>query len=259
MIKDKTIIVTGAARGLGQNYALEFAKAEANIIFADISDCSETEKKVSEVTDKFLSLNLDVTDINSCNNMMAKAVDKFSKIDVLVNNAALYGALKSSRFEDIDPDQWDKAMNVNVKGLWNCCRAISPIMRENKSGSIINIASLAAKFGMPYAADYATSKAAVIGLTRVMAREMGKDNIRVNAILPGLVDGDRIRRVIEAKSQQRGLSFADVEAEALSFSSIKDYVSPQHLADQILLLASTRGRMISGQALSIDGDTKMLM
>ena len=115
MIKDKTIIVTGAARGLGQKYALEFAKAEANIIFADISDCSETEKKVSEVTDKFLSLNLDVTDINSCNNMMAKAVDKFSKIDVLVNNAALYGALKSSRFEDIDPDQWDKAMNVMSK------------------------------------------------------------------------------------------------------------------------------------------------
>ncbi|MEC7191237.1 MAG: SDR family oxidoreductase, partial [Pseudomonadota bacterium] len=87
----------------------------------------------------------------------------------------------------------------------------------------------------------------------------GQDNIRVNAILPGLVDGDRIRRVIEAKSQQRGLSFADVEAEALSFSSIKDYVSPKHLADQILLLASTRGRMISGQALSIDGDTKMLV
>ena len=93
MIKGKTIIVTGAARGLGQKYALEFAKAEANIIFADISDCSETEKKVSEVTDKFLSLNLDVTDINSCNNMMAKAVDKFSKIDVLVNNAALYLSL----------------------------------------------------------------------------------------------------------------------------------------------------------------------
>ena len=139
MIKGKTIIVTGAARGLGQKYALEFAKAEANIIFADISDCSETEKKVSEVTDKFLSLNLDVTDINSCKNMIAKAVDKFSKIDVLVNNAALYGALKSSRFEDIDPDQWDKAMNVNVKGLWNCCRAISPTTRCSSKATASNL------------------------------------------------------------------------------------------------------------------------
>ena len=114
MIKDKTIIVTGAARGLGQKYALEFAK-QKRISFLQIYLIVLRQKKVSEVTDKFLSLNLDVTDINSCNNMMAKAVDKFSKIDVLVNNAALYGALKSSRFEDIDPDQWDKAMNVNVK------------------------------------------------------------------------------------------------------------------------------------------------
>ena len=129
-------------------------------------------------------MTLDVTNLDSCNSMMQKAVEKFGTIDVIVNNAALYGALKSSRFEDIDPNQWDKAMNVNVKGLWNCCKAVSPIMRKNKNGSIINIASLAAKFGMPYAADYATSKAAVIGLTRVMAREMGKDNIRVNAVAP---------------------------------------------------------------------------
>ena len=100
----------------------------------------------------------------------------------------------------------------------------------------------------------------VVGLTKTLSIELGKDDIRVNAILPGLVDGDRSgMRVIEAKSQQRGVAFAEVEAEALSNASIKDYVSPQHLADQILLLASLRGRMISGQALSIDGDTKMLM
>ena len=105
-------------------------------------------------------------------------------------------------FEDIDPNQWDKAMNVNVKGLWNCCRAISPIMRENKSGSIINIASLAAKFGMPYAADYATSKAAVIGLTRVMAREMGKDNIRVNAVAPSMVRTESAKEFLGEKAER---------------------------------------------------------
>ena len=120
MIKGKTIIVTGAARGLGQKYALEFAKAEANIIFADISDCSETEKKVSEVTDKFLSLNLDVTDINSCNNMIVKAVDKFSKIDVLVNNAAYQGddKIRTTNFENLDVSSWNKAIDVNLTGIF---------------------------------------------------------------------------------------------------------------------------------------------
>ena len=251
MIKGKTIIVTGAARGLGQKYALEFAKAEANIIFADISDCSETEKKVSEVTDKFLSLNLDVTDINSCNKMMAKAVDKFSKIDVLVNNAALYGALKSSRFEDIDPDQWDKAMNVNVKGLWNCCRAISPIMRENKSGSIINIASLAAKFGMPYAADYATSKAAVIGLTRVMAREMGKDNIRVNAVAPSMVRTESAKEFLGEKAE-RGF-------EVISKGQIlQKTLEVDDIYGTVLYLASDQSKFVTGQTLMVDGGSVLL-
>ena len=227
MIKDKTIIVTGAARGLGQKYALEFAKAEANIIFADISDCSETEKKVSEVTDKFLSLNLDVTDINSCNNMMAKAVDKFSKIDVLVNNAALYGALKSSRFEDIDPDQWDKAMNVNVKGLWNCCRAISPIMRENKSGSILNIASLAAKF------------------------EMGKDNIRVNAVAPSMVRTESAKEFLGEKAE-RGF-------EVISKGQIlQKTLEVDDIYGTVLYLASDQSKFVTGQTLMVDGGSVLL-
>ena len=142
MIKGKVVIVTGAARGLGQKYIIELAKEGAQVVFADINDCSETEAKVSEITNDYLSLNLDVTEFDSCGNLVSSAVEKFGKVDVLVNNAALYGALKSSRFEDIDPEQWDRAMNVNVKGLWNCCRAVSPIMRENKNGSIINICLL---------------------------------------------------------------------------------------------------------------------
>ena len=174
-MKDKVVIITGAARGLGQKYAIEFAKIGAKIVFADINSCSDTENKINKLTDNFLNLSLDVTNYDSCKSLVSSAKEKFGRIDVLVNNAALYGALKSSRFEDIDENQWDRAMNVNVKGMWNCCRAVAPIMREQKSGSIINIASLAALYGMPYAADYATSKAAVLGLTKVIARELGKD------------------------------------------------------------------------------------
>ena len=154
----KTVIITGAARGLGQTYALEFAKAGADVVFADINSCNETENMIKSISENYLNLSLDVTSFESCNNLVNESLEKFNKIDVLVNNAALYGALKSSRFEDIEEDQWDKAMNVNVKGVWNCIRAVAPIMRKQKSGSIINISSLAALYGMPYAADYAASK-----------------------------------------------------------------------------------------------------
>ena len=181
----------------------------------------------------------------------SSSVDKFSKIDVLVNNAALYGALKSSRFEDIDPDQWDKAMNVNVKGLWNCCRAISPIMRENKSGSIINIASLAAKYGMPYAADYATSKAAVIGLTRVMAREMGKDNIRVNAVAPSMVRTESAKEFLGEKAE-RGF-------EVISKGQIlQKTLEVDDIYGTVLYLASDQSKFVTGQTLMVDGGSVLL-
>ena len=246
MIKGKVVIVTGAARGLGQKYIIELAKEGAQVVFADINDCNETEAKVSEITNDYLSLNLDVTEYDSCGNLVSSAVEKFGKVDVLVNNAALYGALKSSRFEDIDPEQWDRAMNVNVKGLWNCCRAVSPVMRENKNGSIINIASLAAKYGMPYAADYATSKAAVIGLTRVMAREMGKDNIRVNAVAPSMVKTESAKEFLGEKAE-RGF-------EVISKGQIlQKTLEVDDIYGTILYLASDHSKFVTGQTIMVDG------
>ena len=153
----------------------------------------------------------------------------------------------------------DHCLDICLSSQFYCVKAAIPYLRASQNASIVNLSSAAGKYGFPLRAPYAAAKWGVVGLTKTLSIELGKDDIRVNAILPGLVDGDRIRRVIEAKSQQRGVAFAEVEAEALSNASIKDYVSPRHLADQILLLASLRGRMISGQALSIDGDTKMLM
>lgn len=153
-MKNKVVIVTGAARGLGQKYAIELSNAGALVVAADINSCEETKKLIEEKGSDCLSIELDVTNYNSCEDLVAKTLQNYKKIDVLVNNAALYGTLKSSRFEDIDPKQWDQAMSVNVKGVWNCCRAVVPTMRKQKSGSIINIASLAAIYGMPYAADY---------------------------------------------------------------------------------------------------------
>jgi NAD(P)-dependent dehydrogenase (short-subunit alcohol dehydrogenase family) len=133
------------------------------------------------------ALQMDVTDIASADSMVELAMQRFGRIDALINNAALYGSLRGGRFNQIAEADWDATMAVNVKGIWNCCKAVVPAMRQSGGGSIINIASLAATYGMPFALHYTTSKAAVIGLTRGLARELGRDNIRVNALAPSAV------------------------------------------------------------------------
>ena len=181
MLADKVIIVTGAARGLGQAYCVAFAELGARVVAADIASCDET---VRLATSSVIPCKLDVTDMASATGMAKLAVENFGRIDGIVNNAALYGTLRGGKFDAIAETDWDAAMAVNVKGIWNCCKAVGPTMRAAKGGSIVNIASLAATYGMPYALHYTTSKAAVIGLTRGLARELGRDRIRVNSIAP---------------------------------------------------------------------------
>ena len=168
-----------------------------------------------------------------------------------INNAALYGTLKSSRFEDIDSDQWDRAMNVNVKGVWNCCRAVVPSMREQKSGSIINIASLAAVYGMPYAADYAASKAAVLGLTRVIAREVGKDGIRVNSVAPSMVKTESAEEFLGDKAERA----FDVIAKG---QILQKTLEVDDIYGTILYLASDQSKFVTGQTLMVDGGSVLL-
>ena len=250
-MRDKVVIITGAARGLGQKYAIEFAKIGSKVVFADINSCIDTENKVKEITTEFLNLSLDVTNYDSCISLITSAKEKFKRVDVLVNNAALYGALQSNRFEDIDEDQWDRAMNVNVKGMWNCCRAVAPVMREQKSGSIINIASLAALYGMPYAADYATSKAAVLGLTKVIARELGKDSIRVNAVAPSMVRTDSAEEFLGEKAE-RGF-------EVISKGQIlQKTLEVDDIYGTVLYLAGDQSKFVTGQTIMVDGGSVLL-
>ena len=186
-LESKVILVTGGGRGLGQAYAQALAAEGAKVVAGDIRDTGETVASVEAAGGDILGLDLDVTDMASCQNMADKAVEKYGRIDGLVNNAALYGDISGGRFNELSDDQWDRVMDVNVKGIWQCCKACVPAMKEAGGGSIINISSLAATYGMPYAIDYATSKAAVIGMTRSLARELGRSWIRVNAVAPSAV------------------------------------------------------------------------
>ena len=176
-IEGKVIVVTGAARGIGQEYARYLGGHGARMVIADINDCSSTLALVkAEGARRWRRA--DVASASSAMAMAQTALDAFGRINALINNAALFGGLRGGRFDAISEDDWDAAMAVNVKGIWNCCKAVVPALRRTGGGSIVNIASLAATYGMPFGSHYTTSKAAVIGLTRGLARELGRDNIR---------------------------------------------------------------------------------
>jgi NAD(P)-dependent dehydrogenase (short-subunit alcohol dehydrogenase family) len=184
------------------------------------------------------------------------AHDAFGGLDVLVNNAGIAGP--TAKVDEMHPEDWDRCLAICLTGQFNCARLAVPLLRQSKNASIVNISSAAGRLGFAMRSPYAAAKWGVIGFTKSLSIELGPDNIRVNAILPGLVAGDGQRRVLEAKAQQRGLSYAEMEKIAFSYTSIKDYVTPQQLADQIVFMCSPRGKTISGQAISICGDTQML-
>jgi 3-oxoacyl-[acyl-carrier protein] reductase len=250
-VRDKVVAITGAARGLGQEFARTLAAAGARVVVSDVSDCGETLALVKDAGAEGLGVKLDVTDPASARSMVEAAVQQFGRLDALINNAALYGALHGGRFDQIDDGEWDACMAVNVKGIWNCCKAAVPAMRKGGGGSIVNIASLAATYGMPYGLHYTTSKAAVIGLTRGLAREVGRDRVRVNALAPSAVItegtreffGDKLDRALDAIKNQQ---------------TIQRNLMPEDLAGTVLWLVSDASGFVTGQTIAVDGGTVML-
>ena len=155
-VRGKVVIITGAARGIGQEFARSSAAAGASVVAADINDCSATLDLIAAENGKAIGVTLDVKDAASARDMVSATVEAFGRVDALVNNAALYGALRGGRFDAIAEADWDAAMAVNAKGIWNCCKAAVPAMRSAGGGSIVNLASLAATDGMPFALQRCT-------------------------------------------------------------------------------------------------------
>ncbi len=250
MLEGKTAIVTGAARGLGQAYARHIAIAGANVVVADLEPTDAAIEAIG-LPDRTLGMSVDVTRIESVRAMVDATCERFGSVDILVNNAALYGSLHGGRAEAIDEDEWDRCMAVNVKGVWNCCRAVIPTMRTQGGGSIINIASLAAIIGMPYSLHYSTSKAAIIGMTRSLARELGRDWIRVNTVAPTAVQ-------TEGTSEFFGEKLDRQMEHVLKGQCLAKAVEPDDVAGTILHLASDASRLVTGQTFAVDGGTVFL-
>jgi 3-oxoacyl-[acyl-carrier protein] reductase len=250
-IADKTIAITGAARGLGQEFARHLAAAGANIVVGDVNDCTATADLVANGGGKIVAVRLEVTDVASAQAMINAGISAFGRLDGLVNNAALYGALHGGRFDAIDEAEWDACMAVNVKGIWNCCKAAVPAMRENGGGSIVNIASLAATYGMPFGLHYTASKAAVIGLTRGLARELGRDGIRVNALAPSAV-------LTEGTSEFFGDKLDRALSAVKAGQTIQRNLAPSDLTGTVAWLLSDESGFVTGQTIAVDGGTVML-
>jgi len=248
------VLVTAGAAGIGLGVARGFVREGARVHVCDVDQEALAALAVSDPT---LSRSVcDVADRAAVAQLFDTALAELGGLDVLVNNAGIAGP--TGHVEDIHPEDWDRCLTVCLTGQFNCARLAVPHLRKSKNGSIVNLSSAAGKYGFAMRAPYAAAKWGVIGFTKSLAIELGEAGIRVNAILPGLVAGDRQRGVLEAKAQQLGISYTDMEARAFSFTSIKEYITADHLADQIIFLASPRGRTISGQAISVDGDTRML-
>ncbi len=250
-IKGLRVLVTAGAGGIGLAIARRFAGEGARVHVCDVDDAA-----LAAIDPAITRTRCDVSDRVQVKRLFEDVQEKFGGLDVLVNNAGIAGP--TSKIEDMNPEDWDRCLEVCLTGQFNCTRLAVPLLRQSRNASIVNISSAAGKVGFAMRAPYAAAKWGVIGFTKSLSIELGPDRIRVNAILPGLVAGDRQRRVLEAKAQQRGISFAEMERIAFSYTSIKDYVTPEQIADQILFLCSPRGKTISGQAISICGDTQML-
>lgn len=253
-IKGLRVLVTAGAGGIGREVARAFAGEGAKVHVCDVDQkaldaLATSDPAVTRTT-------ADVADRAQVERLFGEALAALGGLDVLVNNAGIAGP--TGRVEEIKPEDWDRCLAINITGQFNCARLAVPHLRKSKNASIINLSSAAGRLGFPLRTPYSASKWAVVGFTKSLAIELGEAGIRVNAIQPGIVEGERIRRVFENKAKSRGISFEEMRKEALSVVSMRTEVTPQQIADMILFLCSPRGRTVSGQAISVCGDTQML-
>lgn len=250
-LEGRVAIVTGGGHGIGKAYALGLAKEGARIVIAEIDSRAGESVATGLARSGYaaMAVRTDVADRASAENMARRAAEAYGGIDVLVNNAAIFATIPMSRkpFDEIDVEEWDRMMAVNLRGTWLACRAVIPHMRRRGYGKIINISSGTALKGSASRIHYVTSKAGVLGFTRTLAREVGKDGIRVNCVLPGstLSEENPAEDVVRMRT-------AAVEERAL-----KRVQGPEDLLGAVVFFASADSDFITGQSLVVDGGAFM--
>jgi len=244
-LKEKTAIITGAAQGIGKEIAFTLAREGANLAICDVNKegITETQKEIESVGVKVLSFVVDVTDAKQVEDMVNKVLDNLGKVDILVNNAGITRDSLIMRMKEAD---WDAVLDVNLKGAFNCIKAVARPMVKEHSGKIVNIASIIGMMGNPGQANYAASKAGIIGLTKTAAKELASRGINVNAIAPGFIKTTMTDKLTEEQKQKM---FGAIPLA--KFGETKD------VANLVLFLVSEASSYITGEVIKIDGGMAM--
>lgn len=246
MLTNKTAVVTGASRGIGRSIAIDLAKKGANVVV----NYSGNEAKANEVVDEIKALGqqafavkADVSNVEEVQALMKQAVDTFGSIDILVNNA---GITKDNLLMRMKENEWDDVININLKGVFNCTKAVTRQMMKQRSGRIINVASVVGVCGNPGQANYVAAKAGVIGLTKTTAKELASRHITVNAVAPGFISTDMTDKLDE-----------NVQTEMLKQIPLARFGAPEDISNVVVFLASEGAGYITGQTIQVDGGMVM--
>ena len=254
LLDGQRALITGAGSGIGKVMAQHFEKAGARIWICD-ADTNNLEQSLKENPD-WNGTPCDVSDENQVDQLFKEMSDSFGGLEILVNNAGIAGP--TAPVEEIDPDEWRRSVGVNLNGAFYCTRLATPLLKNAPKASIINISSVAGRLGFARRLPYASTKWAMIGFTESLAKELGSSGIRVNALLPGIVEGPRIEGVFQARAESEGVPYEEVRDRVLNNVSMKRMVSAGDVAEMAVFLCSEAGKNISGQSISVCGNVENL-
>lgn len=240
-LENKVAVITGGAQGIGKSAVKKFAEEGAVVIIWDVNEekANSTIEELKPVSNKLEFYKVDVTSLDSVSNAAKQIIEKHKKIDILINNA---GITRDASFLKMTPDQWKQVIDVNLTGVFNCTKAIAPYMVENKHGKIVNTSSVVGLYGNFGQTNYVATKSGIIGMTKVLARELGRKGVNVNAVAPGFIATEMVETVPE--------KVIDMLKEKTPLGKLGD---PEDIANAYLFLVSEEAKYITGTVLSVDG------
>lgn len=251
MLDGQTAYVTGASQGIGRQIGITLAERGANVALAARSEngLEGTADRIDD-PDSTLVVPTDISDEDAVASSIEATAEEFGGLDILVNNAGIEGP--TAPVEEVTVEEWQHTLNVNLMGMFLTVKHASPYLRESDRGSIVNLSSISGKRPLPSRTPYVASKMGVMGLTRTLAFEFGDDNVTVNSICPGAVEGDRIISVIEKQADEMGVSFEEAKAALTDDQALQGLVDPEAVAEVIAYLASDAGQHITAQDINVD-------